>query len=174
MRSLPQLALLAVLLVTHSWCSAQDVAFKQITIDVKPPQNPWVKVLADLNLDGNQDIIIGGSKGPLVWYEFPTWKRHTITTGGYATVDAEAADIDGDGDADIAMGGVVWFENPGPEKISKEGSWQMRRVAELRSHDVEVGDLDGDGRLDLVTPDQTTHLPAMDRRLPRRCRSDAG
>ena len=135
---------------------AQEIRFQHVTVDAHPPQNPWVKVVADFNQDGMPDIGIGGSKGPFVWYEYPSWNKHLVTDGGYATVDGETADIDGDGDADIVLGGIVWLENPGAERVTSGSPWKRHQVAQLNSHDIEVADLDGNGKLDLVTRDQSS------------------
>lgn len=157
MKSTSRVALLvAILVMLISRTGGQEVVFRQVTIDAKPPQNPWVKVLADFDLNGSPDIAIGGAKGPLVWYQSPMWNKHLIAAGGYATVDGEAADIDGDGDPDIALGGVVWYENPGRDKVASGEAWKLHRIGRLRSHDIEVADLDRDGKLDLVTRDQSS------------------
>ena len=128
------------------------VDFKQVTIDANPPANPYIKIIADLNGDGQPDIVCGGSNGPLVWYQYPDWTKHVIADGGYATVDGEAGDVDNDGDLDIVLGGVVWYENSGNPS---EGKWKVHRVAEHRTHDIELADVDRDGDLDIVTRNQS-------------------
>ncbi len=134
----------------------QDIMFQHVLIDEKPPQNPWIKIVGDLNADGKRDIIIGGSKGPLVWYRNPDWKKFIIADGGYNTVAGAAVDIDGDGDPDIALGGVVWFENPGPKENPAKGSWKAHEVEKRRGHDLLAADLDSDDRVDLVMRDQSS------------------
>ena len=143
---------------------AAELPMRVVTIDANPPENPWAKIAGDFNGDGFPDVAIGGSKGPLVWYEYPSWKKTLVAAGGYSTVEGEAADIDGDGDQDIVMGGILWYENPGPEGKPQQGPWTAHRVAEVPTHDVEIGDLDGDGRLDLVTRNQSAFShPSGDR-----------
>jgi hypothetical protein len=135
---------------------ADELPVRLVTIDKQPPERPYAKIVADFNGDGLPDIAIGGAKGPLVWYAYPTWKKRLVAEGGYQTVEGEPADIDNDGDQDIVMGGIVWYENPGATNQSTARPWTAHRVAHLRTHDVEVGDLDGDGKLDIVTRNQSS------------------
>ena len=133
----------------------RPLSFERVVIDEKPPNNPWVKIIADVDGDGRPDIIIGGAKGPLVWYRNPDWDRFVIAPGGYDSVGGAAVDIDGDGDLDIALGGVVWFENPLPEGDPAQDPWRMHIVDKRRGHDLLAADLDGDGKVDLVMRDQS-------------------
>ncbi|UCD50272.1 MAG: VCBS repeat-containing protein [Phycisphaerales bacterium] len=129
--------------------------FRHGVIDAQGPKDPWAKIIADIDGDGKPDVIIGGRRGPLVWYAWPNWTRATIAEGGYNTVDGEAGDVDGDGDLDIVMGGLLWYENPRLGGGSAERLWRVHRVADHPTHDLELADLDGDGDLDIVTRDQS-------------------
>jgi hypothetical protein len=91
----------------------------------------------------------------LVWYASPKWTKTLIVQSGYDAVDGELGDVDRDGDLDVVMGGVLWYENPRPGGNPAEGPWRSHRIGSHRSHDVEVGDLDADGDLDVVTRGQS-------------------
>mgnify|MGYP006283144191 CR=1 FL=1 len=134
--------------------AAGEVPFERVAID-DGVKDPWAKIVADVDGDGFADIVIGGRRGPLVWYRYPDWQRNLITEGGYRTVDGEAGDIDGDGDLDVVMGGLLWYENPRPGGDPAKGPWKAHRVADHKTHDVELADLDGDGDLDIITRDQS-------------------
>ena len=129
--------------------------FQHYIVDSTTVQNPWAKIPGDINNDGSLDIIIGGQKGPLVWYRNPDWEAFTISEGGYNTVDGERGDIDGDGDLDIVMGGLYWYENPGRLDENPDKSWTTHLVAEHPTHDIELADLNGDKKLDIISRNQS-------------------
>ena len=112
------------------------------------------KAVADLDDDGLLDGVVGGAD--LVWYEAPDWKKHTIAEAqDEFTTDCQAVDVDRDGHVDIVVPdgkdgmNLLWFENPG----SPDATWPRHEIGSFGDfvHDLEVGDLDGDGRVDVVT-----------------------
>lgn len=146
------LALLVVVPAARPAVAAQpEVRFTRVTIDRSPPARPYYKMLGDIDGDGLLDVVVGGADGPLVWYKYPKWTKTEIAAGGWRGVKGVIGDVDGDGDADVVMGGTVWFRNP---RIGG-GRWTMIRIDEQKAHDVELGDLDRDGRPDVVARDQS-------------------
>src|SRR5688500_7263278 len=89
---------------------APSPAFKDQTIDDKIGVG-YGLAIADVNGDKIKDVLLVDA-GEVAWYENPTWKKHVIT--GKLTerdhVCIAADDIDGDGQAEIAIG-AGW--NPG-------------------------------------------------------------
>ncbi len=132
-----------------------DHAFLHRIADNAGPKDKWIKATGDLNNDGFADIIIGGRVGPLVWYAYPDWKKTVVADSGYNGVDAEAVDVDGDGDRDIVMCGVQWYENPLPAGDPLSGPWKLHPIGRHNAHDLETGDLDGDGDVDVISRDQS-------------------
>jgi hypothetical protein len=152
-RTVPLFAGLIPLLIARLPAAGQ-APFERVAID-DSIKNPWAKIIADIDKDGFADIVIGGQTGPLAWYKYPQWTKSVIAEGGYRTVDGEAGDIDGDGDLDIVMGGLIWYENPLPASSPAGKPWTAHQVADHRTHDIELADLDRDGRLDIVSRDQS-------------------
>lgn len=138
---------------------AAQVPYQHHTVDADGPANMHVKSVGDLDSDGFPDLVVGGTQGELYWYEersaHPAWTRHVITSGGLGgwSTDAECADLDGDGDADLLVsdwyqaGRIVWFEN-----LDGVGaSFAFHPIGAPAAHDLELADFDGDGDPDVVT-----------------------
>jgi len=141
----------AMLLAAMVLLSAQapKLTFDHVVIDREGPLDIWLKAAGDLNGDKRPDLIAGGAKsGGLVWYENPGWQKRVISADLSFSTDGEVYDMDRDGDLDvvaITRRQIVWFENPG---------WRMHAVAEIEVHDIEVADLDLDGKPEIVARNQ--------------------
>src|SRR5690554_6852630 len=120
----------------------------------------------DVNHDGWVDLILIDFPGKIaVWYENPKnedghWKKHIIMENvGIANESPEFVDIDGDGRMDILCGDLdtkemVWLQAP-LEKGQTE--WKRFSISEknapgtdMFSHGLGYGDVNGDGRKDVI------------------------
>jgi len=124
----------------------------------------------DFNHDGWDDIMIYGFPGKdASWYENPkakdgTWTRHKV----FDVVDNESpafVDVNGDGKPDIVCnsGGYFgyatadWSDAAKPwtfHKVSAKGNWQRF------THGMGYGDVNGDGKVDLLLHEGWWEQPA--------------
>jgi len=133
----------------------QPLPFRYIVIDRDYPAYPHCKTVGDIDGDGFVDVLAASAHGQgLYWYAWPNWTKHRIADGSFTT-DMQVGDVDNDGDPDVIIPlggtGLVWFENPRPQgNPAVMAAWKVHRIDEEGAHDLEVGDVDGDGRIDIV------------------------
>ncbi|HVS36328.1 MAG TPA: VCBS repeat-containing protein [Gemmataceae bacterium] len=114
----------------------------------------------DLNADGKPDLVVVDQRR-VVWYENPTWKKRVIIENQTKpdNVCVAAADIDGDGQIDLALGadwrpfdsktgGTLQWLKPGK---TLDDPWTVYPIAEEPTiHRIRFADLDGDGKPTLL------------------------
>jgi hypothetical protein len=112
----------------------------------------------DVNGDGKTDIV-AINPTQTVWFENPSWTKHVILDGVTKkdNVCIAAHDIDGDGKLDFALGADWQPTNTasgGSLQWIRHGagaSWQMFPLGEEPTlHRIRWGDVDGDGRKELI------------------------
>jgi hypothetical protein len=135
---------------------------EQVLADQLPA--PAHATVVDLDSDGRLDVLVSllgniwpddGVVGGLVWLQNTPqgYARHTLLTDVRRVADAQAGDLDGDGDLDIAVavfgyarGAVLWLENHGEQQF--EPHTLLNGAGAIH---VPLGDFDGDGDLDIAT-----------------------
>ncbi len=127
--------------------------------------------VGDIDADGLNDIAVavnGETEAGLYWYKSPGRSRHLIANiesfedfPAYRACDMDLADIDGDGDLDIAgriglpgsdvEGVMLWFENPLPSQ-DPAATWKRHDIgANNYAKDIHAADFDRDGRMDVMS-----------------------
>jgi hypothetical protein len=115
--------------------------------------------LADLDKDGDLDWIAGNASyagGEICWWEYrgpDDWVRRVMGKGN-TDVGGAAFDVNGDGWIDFVSGSKLLL-NPGTPKTKP---FIVHEIGTIHSHDSEFGDVNGDGRIDLIANSDATGL----------------
>ena len=137
----------------------RDVAYVPGYVDV------FADLPLDVNGDGKVDIVSAhGFQNKLVWMENPgksggLWKEHVIDQG-YFIEFAFLVDLTNSGKADCILpqyGGAnaptAWYEH-------KDGGFVKHVVSpKTFGHGIGAGDVNGDGRIDIITPEGWFEAP---------------
>jgi hypothetical protein len=112
--------------------------------------------VADIDGDGDMDVLSGSQAGPIAWYPNTngTFGVQIVITDGGSPADISVGDVDGDGDLDVIgdkqnADRIEWHENLGGDG----SAWEAHRISDLPDFPTGVhnADVDGDGDLDVIT-----------------------
>ncbi|BDD04690.1 FG-GAP and VCBS repeat-containing protein [Aureibacter tunicatorum] len=144
--------------------SVKTPFFEKVTLADHQKDGYWIEAI-DINGNGKLDIVTSGlAEGEVVWYENPTWKKHTIAKFPLP-VAIDYGDINGNGRNDIVIshnygncmfwcrpedGKISWLENPGdfsdPEKL-----WNKHFISDLMAaHRLQLGHFTQNEKLELL------------------------
>ncbi len=139
--------------------AAADLAFQAHVIESDIPGG-YQLAIADLNRDGRLDVIgLSGRGETLYWYENPSWTRRAVVQGMHRMINLDAADLDGDGVPEIALGthfGQTDESSEGRVYILRHNgdpteAWQAQEIDRLpTTHRMRFVDIDSDGAVELV------------------------
>ena len=145
----------------------ESISFTKNNIDANDTDSGPVDMkLADLDGDGDLDIIVAHIENTLYWYENdgaanPSYTKNLIDSSPYTLQIIQTADLDGDGDLDIISAAsnpgptsdnhrIIWYENDG----ANNPTWSINTITSGDINDryyaMNISDLDHDGDLDII------------------------
>lgn len=160
LRTVWLLSSFAILFFTNCSTKKADISsgmFKHhyITEDM-PKDHNWgygTPAMADFDKDGDMDYAFCVREDSIYWFEnrgADSWKRHTLGKIPIRTLGATVIDVDADGWTDIVIGGY-WYRNPRSPIKGTFSIYSYDNTIENAIHDIVTADVDGDGKLDVVS-----------------------
>ena len=112
----------------------------------------------DFTGDGWPDILMVDQR-PIYLYVNPKgesrrWDRYNVVPQASTEIEL-LKDIDGDGKPEVLFGGDGAMEYAKPDPANPTAPWIVHKISErigVNAHGMGVGDINGDGRMDVVSP----------------------
>jgi hypothetical protein len=146
--------------IPKQWYENTGIGGAWTTHPVNPAFDPVsVITVGDFNSDGRTDILLSPSEnsGSVIWMECPpggkgAWTAHTIATDLTSTHGLGSGDFDQDGDQDVVAsefsekGRLIYYSN-----VDGKGTqWKPKTLGTQRLHNIQVGDIENDGDIDVL------------------------
>jgi len=122
-------------------------------------RDSWMQYTGDFTGDGWTDVInCNFSGGTGVWLyvnpkgESRRWDKHLVVPE-FSTEIAVVRDLFGDGKLELVYGGGGFVRYARPDPANPTGPWIVRSVSApgySNAHGIGVGDVNGDGRMDIL------------------------
>jgi hypothetical protein len=122
----------------------------------------WMQFAADFTGEGWPDVITvsyGPENGGVFLYVNPKgeerrWEKFKVVSDVQSEI-AVLQDVDGDGKPEVVYMGDGQVRYAKPDPANPTGQWTVHNVSEkgyATAHGIGVGDINGDGRMDIVNP----------------------
>jgi hypothetical protein len=127
-----------------------------------------VNYAGDFTGDGWDDILVVESRAPALYVnprgESRRWTRYTISPE-VISESITFADVNGDGKPDAVFSGGIMVQWITSDPANPTGPWKVYAVSEAGPwggsiHGIGAGDINGDGRVDLIAPHGWWEQPA--------------
>jgi len=122
--------------------------------------------IGDVDADGDLDVVLGTHSRTVVCLDADGSRRWSFLTGDEVHASPALADLDGDGDLEVVIGsddGRLYFldgDENGNGSIDTGEHQSVALSGRVRSS-AAIGDLDGDGSLEIVVADDGGYLHAI-------------